>query len=542
MTVCRPIHAQPRTAWLLVVLGLAALAPPSVRAAPPTSAQVNAMVERALKYLETQDDERLGGKCLIGLAYFKAGRPLSHPKVAAAQAACAIGLNDPGSLPDNCAYSLGLAIVFLLETDATKNRGLAERYVAELLKRQKPAGGWGYSIYETCDTSQTQYPALGLWLALNNGIDVPVAAIEKACGWLLRTQDPYGAWGYQGNDPGTFQRIAQNEIRPALAAAGLGSMYICADMLGLNEVEQTTEEEKQPAALRRVGEEQKPKRRRVVSRSLDHGLIRRALSDGNRWFAANFSLESANYTHYYLYALERYQSFRELSEKVLDPSPKWYNAVAELLQKTQDMEGFWEGGDTRAVATSFSVLVLLRSSQKTIGKVVGGDLGKGVLLGGMGLPANTANLSERDGKVIETPLAGTIDELLALIEKSNLPDLDQLAMSVQTLKLDSDITRRSGQIARLRALVTKGSFEARLVAVKALSRVRELDNVPILVFALTDPDQQIVREADKGLRFISRKFDGVGLPPEPKPQDVKAASSAWKSWYLSIRPSAEFLD
>jgi len=320
-------------------------------------------------------------------------------------------------------------------------------------------------------------------------------------------------------------------------------MYICADMLGLNEVDQSAEEEKLPATLHRVGEEQKSKRRRLVSRSIDHGLIRRALSDGNRWFGQNFVLESeGGYTHYYLYAFERYQSFRELSEKATDPYPKWYADISEHLQKTQEMDGSWQGGDTQPVATSFSVLVLLRSSQKTIGKVVGGDLGKGVLLGGMGLPANTTNLSERDGKVIETPLAGTIDELLALIEKSNLPDLDRLATSVQTLKLDSDITKRSGQIARLRALVTKGSFEARLVAVKALSRVRELDNVPILVFALTDPDQQIVREADKGLRFISRKFDGVGLPPEPKPQDVKAASSAWKGWYLSIRPSAEFLD
>jgi hypothetical protein len=376
---------------------------------------------------------------------------------------------------------------------------------------------------------------------------VPLTAIERACGWLLRTQDPYGAWGYQGNDPGNFQRVPQNDpshpINPALAAAGLGSLYMCADMLGLNEAEPPTADEKLPAALHPVGEEQKPKRRRLVTRGIDHAMVRRAMSDGNRWFATNFALESeGGYTHYYFYAFERYQSFRELSDKQFDPNPKWYRDVAELLQKTQDMEGAWDGQDTRPVATSFSVLVLLRSSQKTIGKVVGGDLGKGVLLGGMGLPANTVNLSERDGRVIETPLAGTIDELLALIEKSNLPDLDQLATSVQTLKLDSDITKRSGQIARLRALVAKGSFEARLVALKALSRVRELDNVPILIFALSDPDLRIVRDADKGLRFISRKFEGVGLPPEPKPQDVKGVIGAWKAWYLSIRPSAEFLD
>jgi hypothetical protein len=91
-------------------------------------------------------------------------------------------------------------------------------------------------------------------------------------------------------------------------------------------------------------------------------------------------------------------------------------------------------------------------------------------------------------------------------------------------------------------VVSGGAYESRLVAVKALARVRELDNVPLLIYALTDPDMRIVREADKGLRFISRKFDGVGLPEEPQPPNVKSAIAAWKAWYASIRPAAEFLD
>jgi HEAT repeat protein len=185
--------------------------------------------------------------------------------------------------------------------------------------------------------------------------------------------------------------------------------------------------------------------------------------------------------------------------------------------------------------------MLVRSSRQTIGRVVT-DLGRGVLLGGMGLPANTADLREHEGRIIEKPLAGTLDELLALIEKSNLPDLDRLAASAEAVTLDPDVVKRSGQITRLRALVSTDAFEPRLIAVKALARVRELDNVPILIYALTDPDLRIVREADQGLRFISRKFDGVGLPAEPKPADVKAAIAAWKAWYRSIRPNAEFLD
>src|SRR5439155_12493294 len=163
--------------------------------------------------LETQDSEdRLGGRCLIGLSFFKAGRPLTHPKIAAARKACESAINDPKSI-DSFNYSTGLALVFLLETDPQRNRSLARRYVDEILRRQRPWGSWGYPESQTGDTSQTQYPTLGLWLAINHGIEVPVSAIERDCGWLLRTQDPSGGWGYQGRDPGRFQRVAEADVK-----------------------------------------------------------------------------------------------------------------------------------------------------------------------------------------------------------------------------------------------------------------------------------------------------------------------------------------
>jgi hypothetical protein len=102
--------------------------------------------------------------------------------------------------------------------------------------------------------------------------------------------------------------------------------------------------------------------------------------------------------------------------------------------------------------------------------------------------------------------------------------------------------KRSGERARLRALVSSGAYEARLATVRLLGRVRDLDNAPLLIYALTDPDVRVVMEADRGLRFLSRKFEGVGLPAEPKPHSIKDAIAAWKEWYRSIRPSAEFLD
>ena len=92
----------------------------------------------------------------------------------------------------------------------------------------------------------------------------------------------------------------------------------------------------------------------------------------------------------------------------------------------------------------------------------------------------------------------------------------------------------------MRRLVRAESFPIRMTAVKILSSSRELDNVPSLVYALSDPDLRIVRVARDGLRFISRKFGGFGLPDEPSREEREEAIEAWKKWYLTIRPEALF--
>ena len=522
--------------WLISVL--LTVITPSANALSPNSPEVQALIERGLKYLERSEDDRLGGRCLIGLAFYKAGRRSSHPKVQEALRACQAAMREDVKAHDN--YSIGLAVIFLLETDPEKNRNLAQQYVTELLRRQQPAGGWGYDNTTTGDTSQTQYPTLALWLAINHGLNVPVASIERDCGWLLRTQDPSGAWGYQGDDRGVYERIPQNEIRPALVAAGLGSVYICADLLGLHDSLADRKEPAVPTALKPLNDPL-PTTKKLRSNRIDGGIVKRAINDGNYWFTKNYTLESEGYTHYYLYAFERYQSFREFVEGREEDDPRWYHDLATALTKSQKSDGSWESGDSSPVATSFAILALLRSAKKTLA-VVAPKLGDGVLLGGMGLPKKTADLQERDGKVVEEVLAGTIEELVTTIEKATPPELERLAESPARWKLDSDVLKRSGEIAKLKSLVGSGPLEARLITVKALARLRDFDNVPLLIFALADPDSRIVREADRGLRFISRKFDGVGLPEEPKPADAKSAIQKWKQWYLSVRPTGEFLD
>src|SRR5690349_6246612 len=72
----------------IVLAALAAAPAKRAAAANPESPEVKRMVDRAVKWLETQQEQRLGGKCLIGLACFKAGGGLNHPKVQEALRAC----------------------------------------------------------------------------------------------------------------------------------------------------------------------------------------------------------------------------------------------------------------------------------------------------------------------------------------------------------------------------------------------------------------------------------------------------------------------
>src|SRR5436190_18593366 len=85
----------------------------------PDSPNVKKVVNAALSFLEGHTDEHLGGKCLIGLAFLKAGK-LDHPKVREAIEECAKveRANPDDNVLDN--YSNGLAIIFLCEVSAQK--------------------------------------------------------------------------------------------------------------------------------------------------------------------------------------------------------------------------------------------------------------------------------------------------------------------------------------------------------------------------------------------------------------------------------------
>jgi hypothetical protein len=182
----------------------------------------------------------------------------------------------------------------------------------------------------------------------------------------------------------------------------------------------------------------------------------------------------------------------------------------------------------------------LRSTKKRIETVHG--LGDGTLVGGRGLPANTAKVKVERGKVVTESSTGLADSLLAAIKKPGGLRDPEVIDGLVGLPPEEGRALISKHAAKLRELARDDSPEARRAAVAALVRSGDLDHVPTLIYALDDPDPAVVAEARNGLRRISRRFDGFGLPSNPSETERLRAIDGWKAWYLAIRPDAQFED
>jgi hypothetical protein len=141
----------------------------------------------------------------------------------------------------------------------------------------------------------------------------------------------------------------------------------------------------------------------------------------------------------------------------------------------------------------------------------------------------------RNGQLIVEQVHTKVEELLSMVDGEDEGALDELARDPRQLvitKVDEQSARR------LEQLVRGGEPEVRLLATRALGRTGDLDYVPTLLYALTDPDRRVVLQARDSLRFISRNFDGFGPPDDFVESQRFEALDAWKKWYLSLRPTA----
>lgn len=539
---CRPHLASTFPAALAFVAALSG----SAMALTPESPEVQQLVVKAIKYLESPKPQPLtgnasaafpGARSLVGLCMLKYYKEdgINHPKVAEAIQAIRDALASNTEPLD--VYNTGISLVFLYEADPVQYRPEMERLLAHLLSIQKGHGGWGYIGQRqkpTGDTSMTQYGVLGLWAADKSGLETPIEAWERVANWLLRTQDPGGGWGYQGNDPGSFSLVAQTEIRPSLSAAGLGSLFICTQHLGLNEPAEA-EKTSIPSPLKPVGKSPRERSQNVSTRTVEEAKAR-----AKGWFKAHYTMSPPQWMQYYMYAFERYQAFREIApgEPAADSLP-WYDDGVKALAERQHADGSWASAPVHhyLADTSFAVLFLLRSTKQSIQRTQ--SLDGGLLAGGRGLPVGAADVLLGPGGVRAKPLAGPAEQLLSIMED---PQNSDFAAAVEAL--ETSFTNKQEELSqhaqKLRELTGTGSPEARAAVLRALARTRNLDEVPLLIEALNDSDPRVFGAAYDGLRFISRKFDGVGHATGEDEQTRQAAREQWKAWFQSIRPGFDF--
>ena len=507
----------------------------------PQSPEVLTIRRKAVDYLQEHGNHRLlGGKCLIAMAIHKELNQDEHPKVLEAVQACQDFSAAEAQNPRNeTVYSVGLAIIFLCGLDPTKYRTEIEDLLETLDSLQKPFGAWGYPtgrFLNNGDTSMTQYGVLCYWAAHEAGFDISFDAASACCNWLIRTQDPSGAWGYQGKDSGSEQaRIPQTDVRHSMAAAGLSSAYIMADLLNMGPKTRQRRVGAGPVSVRPA--EQDTPGGKPLTNTVASDTLRQTMANGDRWFDKNnFEINADTHAlHYYMYALERYKSFRE---KVTgDTQVDWYNAGVTHLSATQRPDGSWLGQHAATVDTSFAVLFLLRSTQKTI---KAGQPFKGFLISGHRIPRDTTNMFVEKGRLVSPTRKRATDEVLAMLLRTDESELRSSFDLLEELELSRDPEQRAAQIAKLQRLLRAGEQEKRLIAIKTFTSTRDLDQIPALIYALSDPDFEIKRLARDGLRFMSRKFYGYGLADEPDEGQEQAAILNWKKWYLSLKPDAEF--
>jgi len=516
-----------------------ASSPLAAWAVTPESPEVRELIDKGLKFLETSKEPSLGGKCLIALTFLKEGAPPDHPSIVQALEACR-KIKGP-DIQKQIVYSNGLAIIFLAEINPSKHRELISRFAGALNQRQKPHGGWGYNTYLTGDTSQTQYAALSFWELAQIGMTPKIQSVEACTNWLLRTQDPSGAWGYQGTDAGESGLVKQNEISLSMSAAGLGSAMILGNVLGLTQNSgvsgETSASENVKSALSRVEDPSRKTLRRLSGNGVDRQRFTETIARGQKWFQQNFSRQNINvwkYPCYLLYSIERYKSFEELLSGDAADEPSWYQVGYEYLKETQQANGSWRGKSKPLRSTAFAVLFLGRSTQKSIRA----SLGEGTLVGGRGLHADLSKMKLQRGRLITEKKSTAVDALLVMLEKSGDEGFESLLNDPASLRVSN---AGPEEARRLQQIVKSGVPGARLLSVRALAQLRDLDYVPTLLYAMTDPDQRIVREARNGLRFVSRRFGGFGLPDNFTDTQRYDAIDKWKNWYRQIRPDAPLL-
>ncbi len=523
----------------------------------PEDPVVQKMVDRGVAYLETTKPRGHGEQILAAYAHLKCKHDPDVPMVKKGiEEAVKFSKSDKSVSDHERTYILGVAVLLLAEVDPNVYRDELEKLQKMLFKIQQPGGGFGYPGSEAGDISQTQYAMLAIWTLDRNGIPLDYAKVVKTIMFLLRAQDLSGGWPYTARDPGPGgKNVAQKDVSYSMGLAGGSSLLIAGDSLRL--WGQTDNDDDpgipgMPDAIKLYKEDKNKSRRKNTA--ISQQPIKNSIAFLGRYTTNSPYKRPARKDWYYyiIYTRERYESFIEIAYGLpKDKSPAWYNQGVEDLKKYQNEKGGWNdiAHTTPTGSTSFALLFLIRSTQKAIFSVGAGAMG-----GGLGFPKDTTNLKV-DGTQIKAQSANvSVLEMLKALEDDGGSDVEGKSIP-DNLQLDRDPKVRRAQIDRFERLVRGSrSYQARRVAAKLLGKSDEMRVVPALIYALGDLDTPTRRFARDGLRFISRKFDGMGKMPD-RPRDIDDAEAIgqwnqeiseiqdkWRRWYRSVDPTYVCLD
>jgi len=322
----------------IVLLGLLALAPPSLAASPPKAAPaadagaIDEAIRRGVEYLlrmqridgswSNNTADCTGFTALCALALFKAGLPADHPAIERA-------LNYISNRKVARTYDVSVLTSLLKEIDS-KAHGPWLRNCAEQLIDTQSQGMWAYPT-SARDMSNSQYAALGLRSATAAGVNVNREVWVDLLDRVVFLQYEDGGWGYR---PGS-------KPTGSMTCAALACLLICREEL-----------EKQG--------------KRVSARSRSDAALERGLAWMDTHFAVNKNPrphedpQNYRWTFYYLYGVERLGA---LSGRRTFGGKDWYSEGSAWLIKKQGKNGEWGTayGESE-MNTPFAILFMTRAT------------------------------------------------------------------------------------------------------------------------------------------------------------------------------------
>ncbi len=190
------------------------------------------------------------------------------------------------------------------------------------------------------DISNTQFAILGLKACMDAAVEIPQQTWKLAGGYILKTQNPDGGWGYY------FNGMKDEASYSSMTCAGVCSLVICKYGLGNKE---GAKDAPVRAGLKWLGEHFKADE--------NVGVTKSHVADSTRWL------------YYYLYSIERVGKIVGTDDI---GKQKWYPVGAKYLLEKQKSDGSWwtgingvqwkQAGDIETADTCFAILFLTKAT------------------------------------------------------------------------------------------------------------------------------------------------------------------------------------